>query len=87
MSDYKCPKCGGTDYFMSQRTVMTGIGGVWGNRGGVKEFPACSVCNEIMVSLVKRKSRFMKVLLIIIGIYFGLSILLQLVVAIARLVA
>ena len=45
---YKCPKCGGSDYFMSNRNVMKGIGGIYGNRGGVKKFPVCKVCEEIM---------------------------------------
>ena len=27
---------------------MKGIGGIWGNRGGVKKFPVCRVCEEIM---------------------------------------
>jgi hypothetical protein len=48
MSELTCPKCGGTDYFFSKRNVITGIGGVWGNRGGVKQFPVCKVCDEIM---------------------------------------
>jgi hypothetical protein len=48
MSNYQCPKCGGTDFFMSKRNVVTGIGGIYGNRGGVKEFPVCRVCDEIM---------------------------------------
>jgi len=45
---YKCPKCGGSDYYMSNKNVMKGVGGVWGNRGGVKKFPVCRVCEEIM---------------------------------------
>ena len=45
---YKCPKCGGSDYFMSTRNVMKGMGGLYGNRGGVKKFPVCKVCDEIM---------------------------------------
>jgi hypothetical protein len=45
---YKCPKCGGSDYYMSNRNVMRGIGGIWGNRGGVKKFPVCKACEEIM---------------------------------------
>jgi hypothetical protein len=45
---YNCPKCGGVDYFMSNRNVMKGIGGIYGNRGGVKSFPVCKVCDEIM---------------------------------------
>jgi hypothetical protein len=56
MSNLTCPKCGGTDYFLSKRTVITGIGGVWGNRGGVKQFPVCKVCDEIM-SEEKEKPR------------------------------
>jgi len=48
MSNFTCPKCGGSDYFFSKRNVITGIGGVWGNRGGVKKFPVCKVCDEIM---------------------------------------
>ena len=48
MAYYKCPKCGGSDYYMSNRNVMKGIGGIWGNRGGVKKFPVCKVCEEIM---------------------------------------
>ena len=45
---YKCPKCGGSDYFMSTRNVMKGRGGIYGNRGGLKKFPVCKVCDEIM---------------------------------------
>jgi hypothetical protein len=48
MKNLTCPKCGDSDYFMSQRNVMKGIGGIWGNRGGIKEFPVCRVCDEIM---------------------------------------
>ena len=48
MAEYKCPKCGGSDYFMSTRNVMKGIGGIYGNRGGTKKFPVCKVCDEIM---------------------------------------
>ena len=47
-SNVKCPKCGGSDYFMSTRNVMKGIGGIYGNRGGTKKFPVCKVCDEIM---------------------------------------
>ena len=47
---YKCPKCGGSDYFMSQRNVVKGMGGIYGNRGGMKKFPVCKVCDEIMES-------------------------------------
>jgi len=53
MSDFRCPKCGGFDYYFSNRTVIKGIGGIWGNRGGVKKFPVCKVCEEIMDSTIK----------------------------------
>jgi hypothetical protein len=50
MKNLTCPKCGGSDYFVSQRNVMKGIGGIWGNRGGIRGFPVCRVCDEIMTS-------------------------------------
>lgn len=43
---YKCPKCGGSDYFMSQRNVVKGMG--WTQRGSIKSIPVCRVCDEIM---------------------------------------
>lgn len=43
---YKCPKCGGSDYFMSQRNVVKGMG--WAQRGSIKSIPVCRVCDEIM---------------------------------------
>ncbi len=46
MSEYICPKCGGSDYFMSQRNVVKGMG--WAQRGSIKSIPVCRVCNEIM---------------------------------------
>ena len=52
---YKCPKCGGSDYFMSTKNVIKGgIVFAW-NRGGVKKFPVCKVCNEIMDRYGTRK--------------------------------
>ena len=47
-SNYKCPKCGGSDYFMSQRNVVKGMG--WAQRGSIKSIPVCRVCDEIMLS-------------------------------------
>ena len=46
MAEYKCPKCGGSDYFMSQRNVVKGMG--WAQRGSIKSIPVCRVCDEIM---------------------------------------
>jgi len=49
---YVCPKCLGNDYFMSTRNVTKGIGGIYGNRGGTKQFPVCRKCDEIMEAKV-----------------------------------
>ena len=46
MKEYKCPKCDGSDYFMSQRNVVKGMG--WAQRGSIKSIPVCRVCDEIM---------------------------------------
>ena len=47
---YKCPKCGGSDYFMSQRNVVKGMG--WAQRGSLKSIPVCRACDEIMEGAV-----------------------------------
>jgi len=67
---YKCPKCGGSDYFVSNRNVMKGIGGIYGNRGGVKKFPVCKVCEEIMDTIGTKvlSKRTKLILLCLIGI-------------------
>lgn len=46
MAVYKCPKCNGSDYFMSQRNVVKGMG--WAQRGSIKSIPVCRQCDEIM---------------------------------------
>lgn len=43
---YSCPKCGGSDYFMSQRNVVSGIGIYQSAK--LKSIPVCRVCDEIM---------------------------------------
>ena len=47
-SNLVCPKCGGTDYFLSERNVVKGMGGIYGNTGGTKKFRVCKTCDEIM---------------------------------------
>ena len=44
--NYVCPKCGGSDYFMSQRNVVSGIGIYQSAK--LKSIPVCRVCDEIM---------------------------------------
>jgi hypothetical protein len=46
MSNLICPKCGGTDYFLSQRNVVKGAG--YFLRGSMPELNICRVCDEIM---------------------------------------
>jgi hypothetical protein len=46
MADYKCPKCGGSDYFLSKRNIVKGMG--WAQRGSLKSVPVCRICDEIM---------------------------------------
>ena len=46
MASHVCPKCGGTDFFMSERNVTTGFGFYTG--GTTQKFPVCKTCNEIM---------------------------------------
>ncbi len=79
MSDFRCPKCGGFDYYLSNRNVMKGIGGIWGNRGGVKKFPVCKVCEEIMDSTLEAKPIVERPQLQFLGFVVGGFVLLMLV--------
>ena len=49
MSDYKCPKCGGLEYFMAKRNVS----GVVFARLTTRTVPVCRKCDELMVSNLK----------------------------------
>lgn len=46
MTSLSCPKCGGSDYFLSKRNIVKGMG--WAQRGSLKSVPVCRVCDEIM---------------------------------------
>jgi hypothetical protein len=46
MANLTCPKCGGSDYFLSKRNIVKGMG--WAQRGSLKSVPVCRVCDEIM---------------------------------------
>ena len=69
---YKCPKCGGSDYFLSNRNVMKGVGGIYGNRGGVKKFPVCKVCEEIMdtigTKVMSKRTKLISLIPCLIGL-------------------
>ena len=51
---------------------MKGIGGIWGNRGGVKKFPVCKVCEEIMdttgTKVLSKRTKLILILPCLIGI-------------------
>ena len=46
MSNLTCPKCGGTDSFVSQRNIVKGRG-IY-QSGKMRGFHVCRVCDEIM---------------------------------------
>lgn len=58
MSDYQCPKCGGTDYFNGKRNVS----GAFFKILRTKEVPICKKCDEIMVSTLKLNPKFMYII-------------------------
>jgi hypothetical protein len=70
---YKCPKCGGDEYFMSKRNIQKGMGPF--HRGGFAVLPVCKQCDELMMNLhgsgnlVNRIGRYG---LIVIGALVGL---------------
>ena len=42
---YVCPKCKGTDVYFAKKQILTGIGGVWGNRAKEVQRPFCKECD------------------------------------------
>jgi hypothetical protein len=46
MSNLTCPKCGGSDSFISQRNIVKGAGVFM--RGKMRSVAVCKVCDEIM---------------------------------------
>ena len=46
MSNLTCPKCGGSDSFISQRNIVKGAGIFM--RGRMRSVEVCKVCDEIM---------------------------------------
>jgi small-conductance mechanosensitive channel len=76
MSNLTCPKCGGSDYFLSKRNIVKGMG--WAQRGSLKSIPVCRVCDEMMMTLHSNQNivnKIGKYGLIVIGVFFALLIL------------
>ena len=44
-TEFKCPKCGGTDTYLRNTRVIKGIGGVWGNRQVEELKHHCKKCD------------------------------------------
>jgi hypothetical protein len=40
-----CPKCNGNDVYFNKKQIITGVGGVWGNRQREVERPFCRKCD------------------------------------------
>ncbi len=40
-----CPKCNGTDVYFTKKQIITGIGGIYGNRQKEVERPFCRKCD------------------------------------------
>ncbi len=44
-NEFQCPKCGGHDTYMANKTIMGGIGGIYGNRSKDVMKPFCRTCD------------------------------------------
>jgi hypothetical protein len=42
---YVCPKCNGTDVYFAKKQIITGVGGVYGNRQKEVDRPFCRKCD------------------------------------------
>ncbi len=63
MTSYLCPKCGGADYFMSERTVSRHL---LQYGGPTQKYAVCKNCDEIMQ--VTESAGFLAIQIICIGI-------------------
>jgi hypothetical protein len=48
MNTFKCPKCGGSDHYLSKRNIQIGRGVF--HRGVFKILPICNQCDELMMT-------------------------------------
>lgn len=42
---YVCPKCKGTEVYFAKKQILTGIGGIWGNKAKEVQRPFCMKCD------------------------------------------
>lgn len=56
---YQCPKCGGQDVYMGNKTIMGGIGGIWGNRSKDVVKPFCRTCDieALSISTIQKANK------------------------------
>ena len=74
MSDYQCPKCGGSNYYYAKRNVSGAIFVVL----RTKKVPICKDCDEIMESALKLNPIIPligKVVVIALFVYFVVLLL------------
>jgi hypothetical protein len=45
VAEYQCPKCGGTDLYTGNKTIMGGIGGIYGNKSKDVLRHFCRTCD------------------------------------------
>jgi hypothetical protein len=55
MSNLTCPKCGGSDSFISQRNIVKGRG-IY-QSGKIRGVAVCRVCDEIMTGATYEKTK------------------------------
>jgi hypothetical protein len=48
---FQCPKCGSQDTYMANKTIMGGIGGIYGNRSKNVMRPFCRSCDIEALSI------------------------------------
>lgn len=76
-----CPKCNGTDVYFAKKQIITGLGGIYGNRQKEVERAFCRKC-DIEAPATGRDTDGMKKFW---GIYARISIVVAVVVLVAWL--
>lgn len=89
MATGKCPRCGSSEFYFAKRQVITGLGGIYGQRARMVKTPLCKACGEVVdydrrskrqivlgEKLKKNKWKFLIAYILFIGaIYLVVSII------------
>ena len=87
---YVCPKCNGTDVYWAKKQILTGLGGIWGNRAKEVQRPFCRECdieaNSVNLSSegdeIKTwtpRAKVINVILIGIALFLGVGVISQII--------